>query len=942
MKLKRITSFGICVAICSSMCFSVTAASNTLLMYDEDFENYRVGTKLSDLNIGWTVSDSQTGDKVTIETDPISGSKAVRIEQTKQKPSKSGNQPTGFVLDGFDKITEGIVDVSFKMRKEHDGALLPKNFLGIDNEYRLLQINSAMYFKEIKWDTTKYWGGDCKAAYTQWNLTFDFVNGRLGIKSTNSGEIDVEHNPGGYSGVQFMIAANWHDGEAGWIGGSEGVNPVYWIDDIKVSKRGVRIVSETIKDGSKNVGVDKKLSIVLDKKIKDVGLSDNIKVYKNEALIDNYSVSVNDTMVDFEFENGFDYNSDYKVEIKKIEAQESGNLPIENYSLNFKTERMFDEISDLKNGESYASKIITLPTGKNAVISAELENSKGDVVRYVSGTPITEIDEYTLTVTGVNNENNKIQIDVYKFKIVGEIEPKASEVKITSDKKPIGASSTLVGSYEYYDVNKDDEGESIYRWYSCDTIDGEYKKIFESKKSESNISYTLTEKDMNKYIKFSVTPISVKEPFMGEEVFSDVFVGFFTATPKNASIAGKAELNGKLIAKYEYTDINGYEDITEKYQWYKKTGKDFEKIVGETEQVYTISEKDIDCSFKVGVTLLKDNIEGKEILSQELAGLYSPEVSDVKITGSAQNGQSLYLTYAYTDKNNDDEGNTKIVWYVDGEEAETGNSIALTAEMKGKSIYAAVTPVSVSFPFEGKSVLSETKKVGSAQASGGSGGGGGAAPRVDAIKVPSTADKNNNGIQKPQEAIKPTDKKEFSDIKGHWAEKIINEMLEKGYIKGMDENSFAPDEYVTRAQFATMLVNIFELWDKPETNQFTDVFENDWYYSSVQAVSNNIMTGSNKKFRPQHFITRQEIAVVMMNLAKSINMYRAAENKAVFDDRGDIAQWAEEAVDYAYEQQLIFGKEDNRFAPTENATRAESITLIKRMYDKIGGSVDEE
>ena len=45
----------------------------------------------------------------------------------------------------------------------------------------------------------------------------------------------------------------------------------------------------------------------------------------------------------------------------------------------------------------------------------------------------------------------------------------------------------------------------------------------------------------------------------------------------------------------------------------------------------------------------------------------------------------------------------------------------------------------------------------------------------------------------------------FKDIKGHWAEKEINELCEMGVIRGRTEDTFAPDEPVTRAEVAVLI-----------------------------------------------------------------------------------------------------------------------------------------
>ena len=45
---------------------------------------------------------------------------------------------------------------------------------------------------------------------------------------------------------------------------------------------------------------------------------------------------------------------------------------------------------------------------------------------------------------------------------------------------------------------------------------------------------------------------------------------------------------------------------------------------------------------------------------------------------------------------------------------------------------------------------------------------------------------------------------EFNDIKGHWAEDVINELADKDIIHGVSDTEFNPDGTVTRAEFLKM------------------------------------------------------------------------------------------------------------------------------------------
>ncbi|AOZ93139.1 S-layer homology domain-containing protein [Paenibacillus crassostreae] len=52
---------------------------------------------------------------------------------------------------------------------------------------------------------------------------------------------------------------------------------------------------------------------------------------------------------------------------------------------------------------------------------------------------------------------------------------------------------------------------------------------------------------------------------------------------------------------------------------------------------------------------------------------------------------------------------------------------------------------------------------------------------------------------------------------------------------------------------------------------------------------------------------------------------------AKFSDKVDISSWAQEAVTQSVEAKIIYGMTDNTFVPTEYATRAQAVVMLKRL-----------
>lgn len=189
----------------------------------------------------------------------------------------------------------------------------------------------------------------------------------------------------------------------------------------------------------------------------------------------------------------------------------------------------------------------------------------------------------------------------------------------------------------------------------------------------------------------------------------------------------------------------------------------------------------------------------------------------------------------------------------------------------------------------------------------------------------------------------------FSDINGHWSESNINYLAARGIINGKGAGKFKPNDNITRAEFVTILankagVNFSEFNNDSSSNDttnesnnivtqspFNDVKTTDWFSKSVTwASENNIVTGSNGKFRPNDRITRQEMAVVIDRYMTRIEQISIApKNKEIkFYDDAKIASYAKSSVSKMQQLGIINGKTSTTFSPTDNATRAESSKMI--------------
>ena len=185
---------------------------------------------------------------------------------------------------------------------------------------------------------------------------------------------------------------------------------------------------------------------------------------------------------------------------------------------------------------------------------------------------------------------------------------------------------------------------------------------------------------------------------------------------------------------------------------------------------------------------------------------------------------------------------------------------------------------------------------------------------------------------KVQPETKPTLESEqptarvFNDLHGHWAEEAIGRLAAAGIIEGYPDGSFKPEQNITRAELAAMIV---KAWGLPagDSKIFADTAGH-WAQGVVStAYAAGIISGyDEQKFGPNDPVTREQMAVM---LVKAAQLPTVAETTN-FSDSQMISSWAQEAIGVAYSRDLISGYPDNSFRPQNPAARAEAVSVFAR------------
>ena len=168
-------------------------------------------------------------------------------------------------------------------------------------------------------------------------------------------------------------------------------------------------------------------------------------------------------------------------------------------------------------------------------------------------------------------------------------------------------------------------------------------------------------------------------------------------------------------------------------------------------------------------------------------------------------------------------------------------------------------------------------------------------------------------------------------MQGHWGEGYAKVLSDKKIINGYEDGSFKPENNVTRAEIAKMLVAGFNI-DGANAIAFSDVSEGSWYAGFVaRASAAGIVTGYDGKFNPEGNLTRQDAALMVFRALEKIKAM--PQTSASFKDDSEISAYASNAVKALGAIKVLTGDAEGNFNPTAPITRAEIAAVICRALD---------
>ncbi|KAB8126507.1 bifunctional metallophosphatase/5'-nucleotidase [Gracilibacillus oryzae] len=186
-------------------------------------------------------------------------------------------------------------------------------------------------------------------------------------------------------------------------------------------------------------------------------------------------------------------------------------------------------------------------------------------------------------------------------------------------------------------------------------------------------------------------------------------------------------------------------------------------------------------------------------------------------------------------------------------------------------------------------------------------------------------------------SVQFADTANFTDVsEDHPYYEVIQNLASQGVISGYNDGEFKLDKSISRAEVSMVISNLLNLESVSASLPFTDVNKDAWYANGVQALyKEGIISGKTETiFAPETDITRAEFAQM---LVQAYDIPAEAEETLPFTDL-DKDAWYMPAVSALYSNGLIKGMDEDTFAPEKALERGDAVWLLANTHDMFNKS----
>ena len=178
----------------------------------------------------------------------------------------------------------------------------------------------------------------------------------------------------------------------------------------------------------------------------------------------------------------------------------------------------------------------------------------------------------------------------------------------------------------------------------------------------------------------------------------------------------------------------------------------------------------------------------------------------------------------------------------------------------------------------------------------------------------------------------------FTDVPSDfWAANSISTVTKANLMKGYSDGTFRPNQPMTREEVAALFNNITDDGTAAFlSSKFKDITSDRWSALAIESVARkNIISGyCDESYKPEKYMSRQEFAVVADNYLHYLG-YTTEDPTALdhiaYADQKFVAPWAQDAVRELASLGFTLYTPGTLFNPEKYITRAEAAEIAYRM-----------
>lgn len=168
----------------------------------------------------------------------------------------------------------------------------------------------------------------------------------------------------------------------------------------------------------------------------------------------------------------------------------------------------------------------------------------------------------------------------------------------------------------------------------------------------------------------------------------------------------------------------------------------------------------------------------------------------------------------------------------------------------------------------------------------------------------------------------------FKDVaSNHWAHPSITKLSNLKIVNGYSDNTYKPEQQVTRAQAAKILAHAIKApLNTKYKPAYQDVPATHWAYQEIAALTEKGIFSNTTKFNPNNYLTRAEMSKI---LTKGYRIIVDNNHEVSFKDVSS-REWSHPFITTLAEVQISRGYSPLYYKPAMEVTRAQMAVFLDR------------